>query len=77
MLKDCDDDSCTLRHLRSVGNAGLAEFLPELLTIAQNNKNPAVSLAAVQALRRMDKDFLKDQVTMFVLGIKKKYCFWC
>ncbi|XP_071131491.1 microsomal triglyceride transfer protein large subunit-like isoform X2 [Mytilus edulis] len=61
MLKDCDDDTCTLRHLRSVGNAGLAEFLPELLTIAQNNKNPAISLAAVQALRRMDKDFLKDQ----------------
>jgi hypothetical protein len=39
MLKECEEESCTLRYLRSVGNAGLAEFLPELLNIAQNGKS--------------------------------------
>lgn len=61
MLKECEEESCTLRYLRSVGNAGLAEFLPELLNIAQNGKSAAISLAAVQALRRMDNGFLEDQ----------------
>ena len=64
MLKECEEESCTLRYLRSVGNAGLAEFLPELLNIAQNGKSSAISLAAVQALRRMDNGFLEDQVNL-------------
>lgn len=61
MLKECEDVSCTIRYLRSVGNAGLAEFLPELLNIAQTAQSSAVSLAALQALRRMDNGFLEDQ----------------
>ena len=62
MLKECEDDSCTQRYLRSVGNAGLQEFLPELIEWAQTGKTAAISLAAIQALRRMSKGFLEDQV---------------
>lgn len=61
-MKSCEEEECKLLCVRSMGNAGLAKFLPSLLNQALNSKSSTVSLTAIQGLRRMKISGFKDQV---------------
>lgn len=61
-MKSCEEEECKLLYVRSMGNAGLAKFLPSLLNQALNSKSSTVSLTAIQGLRRMKISGFKDQV---------------
>lgn len=61
-MKSCEEEECKLLYVRSMGNAGLAKFLPSLLNQALNSKSSTVSLTAIQGLRRMKISDFNDQV---------------
>ncbi|XP_033739381.1 microsomal triglyceride transfer protein large subunit-like [Pecten maximus] len=51
-LKSCEDESCKLRYVRSMGNSGLADFGSDLIAVAESSSSPMLSISAIQALRR-------------------------
>lgn len=61
-LKACVEEGCILLYIRSVGNSGLPKFLPLLLDQAQNSQSSAVSLTAIQSLRRMQINDFRQEV---------------
>lgn len=73
-MKSCEEEECKLLYVRSMGNAGLAKFLPSLLNQALNSKSSTVSLTAIQGLRRMKISDFKDQVvTIYKCSIHFAY----
>lgn len=54
--------------IRSMENAALPEFLPTLLNAAASDKSYTVCSAAVQALRRYDSKFIREQVIKIILN---------
>lgn len=68
-MKSCEEEECKLLYVRSMGNAGLAKFLPSLLNQALNSKSSTVSLTAIQGLRRMKISGFKDQVNQVLKSI--------
>uniref|UniRef100_K1Q6R4 Microsomal triglyceride transfer protein large subunit n=1 Tax=Magallana gigas TaxID=29159 RepID=K1Q6R4_MAGGI len=53
-MKSCEEEECKLLYVRSMGNAGLAKFLPSLLNQALNSKSSTVSLTAIQVWRNLE-----------------------
>ncbi|XP_048761534.2 microsomal triglyceride transfer protein large subunit-like [Ostrea edulis] len=76
-LKACVEEGCILLYIRSVGNSGLPKFLPLLLDQAQNSQSSAVSLTAIQSLRRMQINDFRQEVFPVLKSIfhqnKRKY----
>ncbi|XP_064608332.1 microsomal triglyceride transfer protein large subunit-like [Liolophura sinensis] len=64
-----EEEGCQLMYLRSLGNAGLLDTLPILTKYAENGITPAVSIAALQALRRIPYDKISTQVKPVVSQI--------
>lgn len=61
-LDKCEDSSCLLTVIHSLGNAGLPETVDVLMKRAELSKDSTVSEAALRALRRIDKKFITTDV---------------
>lgn len=71
-LEECtgeEEEGCQLMYLRSLGNAGLLDTLPVLTRYAEKGTTPAVSIAALQALRRLPYDKISAQVSLTFINI--------
>lgn len=66
------DESKKLMLIRSMENAALPEFLPTLLNAAASDKSYTVCSAAVQALRRYDSKFIREQASPVLMHIFKE-----
>lgn len=76
-LKTCQDDSCKMRYIRSMGNSGLYDFASELIEMAETSSSAAVSITAIQALRRFPTGSLtgnqKDALSRIFHQNKRQY----
>ncbi|GAB1608498.1 triglyceride transfer large subunit-like [Argonauta hians] len=68
LISKCKDEACQLIYIRSMGNAGLKDFLPILEKAAQT-KQPDISCTAIYSLRRFTKDVIADKVVPAMLKI--------
>ncbi|KAL8616969.1 hypothetical protein ACOMHN_041887 [Nucella lapillus] len=68
-LKNCGEPMCRGMYLRALGNAGLGDTVPAILTHAETPSAPQVAFTAISALRRMHKQFLTDSVMNGMLRI--------
>ena len=61
-IAKCSDEACKMMYLRSIGNSGIPSLLPTLLKVAEESKGAALSLTAVQSLRRYPEQLIYEQV---------------
>lgn len=62
-LDECEESSCLLTVIHSLGNAGLPETVEVLMKRAELSKDSTVSEAALRALRRIDRKFITTDVS--------------
>lgn len=68
-LEACGEASCRGMYLRALGNAGLPETVPAILRHAETPNTPTLAYTAINALRRIHKQFIGDQVKRTMLRI--------
>ncbi|CAI9725121.1 triglyceride transfer large subunit-like [Octopus vulgaris] len=71
LISKCKTEECQLIYLRSMGNAGLKEFLPILLEKSLQTKPSSISSTAVYSLRRFKKDVIAAEAVPVMLKIYK------
>lgn len=68
-LKDCGEPSCQGMYLRALGNAGLGNTVPDIMKYAEMPSTPLVAFTAINAVRRMHRQFIDDSVKQAMLRI--------
>ena len=64
-LESCGEQECRGMYLRALGNAGLPNTVTVLLQHAETPKVPMLAFTAINALRRIHKQFISDEVSLF------------
>lgn len=68
-LKKCGEQTCRQMFLRALGNAGLPETVSAILPHTETPSAPMLSGTAIEALRRIHKQFISDAVKQAMLRI--------
>lgn len=63
-LSNSADTALTLRIVRALRNAGLQATKEKLIEIAESSKETALTVAAIQALASINKDYPTKNVSM-------------
>ena len=67
-LSKCAEEACTAMYLRALGNAGLPGTVMTIVTHAEQANISMVSEMAIKALRRVDRQFITEEVRTELMG---------
>ncbi|KAK7498587.1 hypothetical protein BaRGS_00010247 [Batillaria attramentaria] len=68
-LENCGEQTCRQMYLRALGNAGLPDTIAVILPHTETPNAAMLSCTAIEALRRMHKQFIDDSVKQAMLRI--------
>ena len=63
-LEACGEQECRGMYLRALGNAGLPDTVAVILQHAETPRVPMLAFTAINALRRIHKQFISDEVSL-------------
>lgn len=62
-LRNCGEQACKQMYLRALGNAGLVDTVAVILPYTESPKSPMLSATAINALRRIHRQYINDDVS--------------
>ncbi|PVD38582.1 hypothetical protein C0Q70_01198 [Pomacea canaliculata] len=68
-LWNCGQQTCQQMYLRALGNAGLSDTVPVILPFTETPAVPMLSVTAINALRRIHRQYINNEVKNAMLRI--------